>query len=284
MAAVSVSLFQGNVLTGQQLFLLVAGSRLGSGGIVVLIGALDYLEKPRSSFGEATGLGTLTFLLTYAVYLPATVGGVLVLPRLQPVLERTTRRFTIATESPSPVVSLCEGIVAAIGVWPGLIVAVALLFGSLTLFDRVLEQVETAWLRNRLFRYFERRWVAFVLGVLLTGLTTSVAFSLGVAVPLYNRGYVTRREILPYVLGANMGTLFDTLLVVVLLESPAAVAIVLALILLTGLVTVVLLIAFRPFHRAIGVVQSRLVDDRRTLLGFLLSLLVVPIALVLLPV
>lgn len=283
-AAIAVSLFQASVLTGQQLFLLISGSRLGGAAIVVLIGAFDYLQKRRYTFGEATGLGTLTFLLTYAVYLPATVGGYLVLPHVQSILERTATRYTITIESLSVFESVCDGIVAAIGVGPGLLTAVGLLFGSLTLFDRVLERVETEWLRDRLFRHFERRWVAFALGVLITGITTSVAFSLGVIVPLYNRGYVKRREIVPYVLGANVGTLFDTLVVAVLLESTAGVAIVLTVVILATFVTIVLLIAFRPFHRSIGILQSRLVDDRRYLTGFLLSLLLVPLGLVLLPV
>lgn len=63
-AALSVSLFDSGVITASQLFLMLAGSRLGAAAIVILIGALDYFQKQRYSLGEATSLGLLTFLLT----------------------------------------------------------------------------------------------------------------------------------------------------------------------------------------------------------------------------
>lgn len=59
-------------------------------------------------------------------------------------------------------------------------VALASLFGSLWLFEEVLERVETGTVRTYLFRYFDRQWLAFSIGLLITAVTTSVAFSLGV--------------------------------------------------------------------------------------------------------
>lgn len=56
-AALSVSLFETGILTDSQLFLMVAGSRLGAAATVILIGALDYFQKRRYSLGEATSLG-----------------------------------------------------------------------------------------------------------------------------------------------------------------------------------------------------------------------------------
>jgi sodium-dependent phosphate cotransporter len=82
-AALSVSLFENGILTASQLFLMLAGSRLGGAAIVLLIGMLDYFQKRRYSFSESTRLGILTFLLSHSVYLPATVLGYLLLPRLQ---------------------------------------------------------------------------------------------------------------------------------------------------------------------------------------------------------
>jgi len=51
-----------------------------------------------------------------------------------------------------------------------------------------------------------------------------------VIVPLYNRGHIKRNEIMPFVLGANIGTLFDTLIVAIALNTAVGVLTVLALV------------------------------------------------------
>jgi len=106
---------------------------------------------------------------------------------------------------------LTDAVTRALEPANALILALALLLGSLLLFDQVLERVETDTVRTYVFQHFKQRWIAFAIGLLITGVTTSVAFSLGVVVPLYNRQFVRRKEITPYILGANIGTLFDTL-------------------------------------------------------------------------
>ncbi|SEO90369.1 solute carrier family 34 (sodium-dependent phosphate cotransporter) [Halogranum amylolyticum] len=282
-AALSVSLFEAEIVSTSQLFLMVAGSRLGAAAVVVLIGALDYLQKRRYSMGEAISLGLLTFLLTHSVYLPSTVLGYLLLPWLQDLFGSVGERFEVTFQPLVVLESVTADIVAAIGVVPGFVFAVVVLVASLTLFDRVLKQVDTTWLRERFFRRFRNRWVALGLGLFVTGLTTSVAFSLGVIVPLYNRGYLERREVVPYILGANIGTLFDTVVVAVILESPVGVTLVVALLAIGTLVTLGVLLAFSPYLRLIETVQTRLVEDSRFRLAFLVSLVVVPVAIALLP-
>ncbi|MDQ2054541.1 sodium:phosphate symporter [Halobellus sp. H-GB7] len=281
-AALSVSLFGNGIVTDAQLFLMVAGSRLGAAAIVVLIGALDYLQKRRYSLGEATSLGLLAFLLTHSVYLPATVVGYLALPWLQHPLESVGTRTNVSSQF-SPLESVTTAVVDAVGAELGFVLAIAVLFASLNLFDRVLKRVDTAWLRARFFRRFQRTWVALALGVLLTGITTSVAFSLGVIVPLYNRGYLKRREVVPYVLGANLGTLFDTVLIAVVLQSPVGVALVLALLLVSTLLTLGATVWFDPYFRTVEAAHRRLVEDLRYFVGFVVLLIAVPVALALLP-
>lgn len=282
-AALSVSLFQTGIISVSQLFLMVAGSRLGAAAIVVVIGGLDYLQKRRYSMGEAISVGLLTFLLTHSVYLPATVLGYLLLPRLQTFLGSVGERFELSIQPLSVLEPATTGIVNAIGAAPGFVLAIGLLLASLNLFDRVLKRVDTVWLRERLFRRFRNRWIAFGVGILITGITTSVAFSLGVIVPLYNRGYLNRREVVPYILGANIGTFFDTVVIAVILESPEGVTLVVALLALGSLITLGILLVFAPYLRAIDVVQTRLVEDRRFRLAFLVSLVIVPVVFALVP-
>jgi sodium-dependent phosphate cotransporter len=125
--------------------------------------------------------------------------------------------------------------------------------------------------------------VSFAVGLLVTGVTTSVAFSLGVIVPLYNRGYVEREELIPYVLGANIGTLIDTLVVAVVLESAVGTAVVLELLAIATLLTLGALLVHDTYSRVIVAIDERLLEDRRSFLAFVLFLLVVPLALLLVP-
>ena len=283
-AALSVSLFKTGILTASQLFLMLAGSRLGGAAIVLLIGALDYFQKRRYSFSEATELGVLTFLLSHSIYLPATVLGYLLLPGLQTGLGSVSNRIELSFHPLAAFDPATGAVVDTVGVGLALVVAVLVLFGSLTLFDRVLKRIDTEWLRKRFFRRFQHKWTSFGLGVLITGVTTSVAFSLGGVVPLYNRNYIKRQEIVPYVLGANIGTFFDTIVIAVLLESPQGVAIVLSLVVVGTIITVGTLVRFSTYFQAIETIQTRLVTNRRYLTGFLISLVVLPILLLLLPI
>ena len=283
-AALSVSLFKTEILTASQLFLMLAGSRLGGAAIVLLIGTLDYFQKRRYSFSESTRLGILTFLLSHSIYLPATVLGYLLLPGLQTGFESVSNRIELSFHPLAAFDPATRVVVDTVGVGLALVVAVLVLFGSLTLFDRVLKRIDTEWLRKRFFRRFQHKWTSFGLGVLITGVTTSVAFSLGVVVPLYNRNYIKRQEIVPYVLGANVGTFFDTIVIAVLLESPQGVAIVLSLVAVGTIITAGALVRFSTYFQVVETIQTRLVTNRRYLAGFLISLVVLPVLLVLLPI
>ena len=72
-----------------------------------------------------------------------------------------------------------------------------------------LHRVETdVWLKHP--------WTMFLLGCLVATLTLSVSVALTVLVPLAVKGYVKRDEALPYIMGANITTLADTLVVAML--------------------------------------------------------------------
>jgi sodium-dependent phosphate cotransporter len=282
-AALALSLFNADVVTGGQLFVMIAGTRLGGSAIVVFVGALDYVQNERPSLQSSVSMGMLTFLLTHSIYVPVTALGYLALPLLSgPFIDvsRTLRGGARGLDVLDPVTG---AITTELGASLSFALAVALLFGSLQLFDRVLDRVDPSTVRNRLFGYFERRSLSFGFGVILTVVTTSVAFSLGVVVPLYNRGYVEREELVPYVLGANIGTLADTIVVALVLDTPVGLGVVLLLVSLATLLTVVSLATFAPYNRTVTAVHDRLLTDRRAFAAFVLSLVAVPVALLLVP-
>jgi len=108
----------------------------------------------------------------------------------------------------------------------------------------------------------------------------SVSVALTILVPLVVKGYVKREAIVPYIMGANITTLGDTLLAAFLLNSPESVRIVLAGIVGTTIVSVVLLTFFYvPTRRGIWRFQRRVVSNRKTLLAFTAGLFLVPLAI-----
>jgi len=282
-AALALSLFTVDIVSAPQLFLMVAGSRLGAAAIVVFIGALDYVGKERYSLRKSVSMGLLTFLLTLSIYLPVTALGYLALPALRDPFRAVSRGWTAGVEPLGFFDPLAVTITNRIGPLLSFALAVGVLFGSLKLFDRILANVDTATLRKRFFSRLRRTWVSFAVGLLITGVTTSVAFSLGVIVPLYNRGYVEREELIPYVLGANIGTLIDTLVVAVVLESAVGTAVVLELLVVATLLTLGALLVHDRYSQAIVAVDERLLEDRRAFLAFVLLLLFVPLVLLLVP-
>ncbi len=280
-AALALSLFDSDLIAPSQLFLMIVGSRLGAAAIVVLIGAFDYAHDEIDSLRESVSLGLLTFLLTHTIYLPVLVLGYVAIPWVLPsVLERTGVRPE--TEIPDAFSTVAERTIESVGAEVAFVAAIGAIFLSMRLFDSILKQVDIQRLRGRYLSRLNNKWISFGLGLLVTGLTTSVAFSLGVVVPLYNRGHVKRNEIIPYVLGANIGTLVDTLVVAVALGTTVGVMTVVLLLALGLLVTMLALLLYLPYTRFVDGVQNEIVGTVAYFVGFLVSLLLVPLLLVVL--
>ena len=121
----------------------------------------------------------------------------------------------------------------------------------------------------------------FGLGCLVALIAMSVSVALTVLVPLVAKGYVKREDILPYIMGANITTLGDTLLAAFLLHSAAAVRIVLAGIVGTTVISVLLLAFFYPqVRRGMWRFQRQMVKSKPRLAIFTAGLFAVPLAIV----
>src|SRR5207253_2982856 len=79
----------------------------------------------------------------------------------------------------------------------------------------------------------------------------SVSVALTILVPLAAKGWIKREEAIPYIMGSNVATLADTLLVAVLIGNAVGVQIVLAEAIGVAIVTAALLfLVYRPLARA----------------------------------
>ncbi len=282
-AAIALSLFEADLIRSGQLFLLVAGSRLGSAGIVMLIGAFDFVNKRTEPLQESMRLGLLTFLVTHTIYLPATMLGAVVLARLRLSAldaEPITGADPGARSLLDPVTS---AVVSELGAGISTAIALALFIGSLRLLDRVFAALGTDRFCDGISAAFRYRGVAFALGLLATAATTSIAFSLGVLVPIYNRGYIERKEILPFVMGASIGTLTDTLLVALVLDVPVGSLIVLLLALCALASALAFCLVYERYYAFVEGVQLRLLTSKRAFAAFVATIVAVPVGLLFVP-
>lgn len=278
-AALALTLFVAGVVTLPQLYLLIVGSRLGAASFVILVGALDHLHERRGPLRASLELGLLTFLVTHTLYLPAGLLGYGVLGGVDRGIVERLGDVSLTLPGLEPTLHLTSRVTDAMGGLPTFLAALALLTLSVRLFDRLLDEVDLESVRDRWLSRLHDRRISFCAGVAITGATTSVAFSIGAIVPLYNRRWIRREEVVPYVMGANLGTLADTLVVALVLGTSLGVGAVLLLAVSLTVTVLAGLIAYRPYLRLVAALDARMTGSREGFAVTVLLLLLVPLAL-----
>jgi Na+/phosphate symporter len=167
--------------------------------------------------------------------------------------------------------------------WALFLVGLGIILVSFNLFDRCLPEMAIRDSQvGRVSRLVYRPWVMFVLGAGVTLISMSISVSLSILVPLSNRGFIRRENVIPYIMGASITTFIDTLLAAVLLNNPQASTIVLAQMVSITLVSLVILVLFYSrFERANLVLVRWVTRNDRNLALFVAVLFIVPIVLLL---
>jgi Na+/phosphate symporter len=279
-AALSLSLLDGGAIDRAGALAMIAGSRLGASMIVLLVALVAWLRGQRGP--DAIFVGVVAMLVTFALYLPALV--------IAAPLAGSGAVEGVAGAVPSGVAGAGESIVAPLTrplaeTLPGaglLALGAGLLLGAFWLFDRLLPTLETPGAGFEVAARATRSpRVTFLIGAGVTALTMSAGLSIALLVPLTLRGIVRRRDLVPYILGANVTTLIDTLFAAVLLDSTAAIGVVLALGLAVGVPAVALATVLeRPFAAAILWLATRLTASPRGVLSFLSAIAMAPVILI----
>jgi Na+/phosphate symporter len=123
----------------------------------------------------------------------------------------------------------------------------------------------------------------FLLGASITLISMSVSVSLSILVPMSQRGFVRRENVIPYIMGANITTFIDTLLAAVLLDNSAAFTVVLAEMLSITIVSLIVLALFyRLYQEKMLELVNVITRNNRNLAIFMVTILVVPLILLIL--
>jgi Na+/phosphate symporter len=277
-AAVSLGLFAGGAISQLQTFTMLSGSRLGASFIVLLVGFLYATRNRSRSRGESVGMGVLALSLTAVAYVP----GMLIGYSLLKTGSLDFVRWSASKDALSLIDVIwgpaLDAIQNALPGWLLLPVGLAIILVSFKFLDQVLPEVDGERAAEGRAVWLKKKWPMFTLGCIVATLTLSVSVALTVLVPLASRGYVKRDEAMPYIMGANITTLADTLVAAMLTGNHAAVHIVLAEAIGVSFVTIVYLAFFyEPLKRLVIGLDDWLVASNARLLTFVAAILVLPV-------
>jgi sodium-dependent phosphate cotransporter len=278
-AAVSVAFLAAGALEQLSAYAMIVGSRLGASFIVLFVGFMYVLRGHERRAGLTMGL--LALVVTASVYLPALlVGGLLLeLEVLDFVQLGGGEVLSSALEQVlAPIVQPLSSLLPG---WGVMLIGLVVLWVSFFLFDRALPELDLENSRfSQVARMVYRPLPMFILGSALTLITLSVSLSLSLLVPLSARGYVRRENAIPYIMGANITTIVDTVLATVVLGSSDALSVVLASMLSVTLVSlVILLLFFRRYERAMLSLVEWATATSRNLALFMVAIMVTPLVL-----
>ena len=280
-AATAISLFGAGTLTELQTFTMLSGSRLGASFIVLLTGFL-YAMRHKRGRTESLGIGIQAMTMTAIVYLPGMLIGYAIirsgaLDGLN--LHASDQLDAVLSTLWGPIVDLVEGLVPG---WGLFLVGLGVILLSFNLLDRVLPHVSSDTTMSKRRAWLTQPWTMFALGCLVATLTLSVSVALTVLVPLASKGLVKRDEALPYIMGANITTLADTLVVAMLQPTPEAAHIVLAEAIGVSIVSVaILLFTYGTVKRMVIGWDDWLVRSNTRLAVFIGVLFLLPITFLL---
>lgn len=281
-AASSLTLLDGGAITRTEAFTMLTGSRLGASFVVLVVGVVYSLRnKDQGQRRAPVSIGILSLMMTAVIYLPGAALGYVLLQRgvFDGFDIGTSPGLTSATDTLFGwSVDLITGVAPEWVLFP---VGLGVLLLGFNCFDRVLPQLGASDFERRETSWTSRTWPMFLAGCAVTMLTLSVSVSLTLLVPLVAKGHVRRSKTLPYIAGANITTMADTLVAAILIGNQDAVRVVVAITSMVTLLTLAVLLTVYPLLRQglLAVARWILVSNRR-LAGFASVLFLVPIALI----
>lgn len=279
-AATSLTLVEAGRLDDIQGFTMVTGSRLGAAFVVLLTAVIYALRSGAGGRMKPLSTAVMALYTTALLYAPAAILGLLLL-RWGPF---EGLDLHLGGGFADLLDLIYGGVLDRVEDLPALVVflgGLGILLASFKLLDGVLPHLDDRDIEHGRLAWLRRKWPMFGLGCFVALLTLSVSVALTILVPLVSKGYAKREDIVPYIMGANITTLGDTLLAAFALNSPTAVRIVLAGMITTTILSVILLAFFYPQLRSgIWRAQRAVVKSRPRLLTFTAALFVVPLSII----
>lgn len=278
-AATALTFYNTGVIDQHSTYAMITGSRLGASFIVLLIGFI-YVIRGRDR-ATSLSMGLLSLTVTITTYLPGYFLGASIL--------RSGVFNGWQIQSGALLQAFFEGAIFPVSDlvayhfpdWVVFIVGLGIIMLSFSLFDKCLPQMALKESQvGKMSRFVYHPLVMFALGASITLISMSVTLSLSILVPLSNRGFVRRENVIPYIMGANITTFIDTLFAAALLGNPSTFTIVFVGMLSTALVSIaILLTAYRSYQRVLLNFVSWPTSSNRNMILFMISIFIIPLLL-----
>ncbi|MFN2165506.1 MAG: hypothetical protein ACK2U9_04525, partial [Anaerolineae bacterium] len=270
-AAAALTFFDAGVIDQLETFTMITGSRLGASFIVLFIGFI-YVLRGRNRVASLS-MGLLSLWVTGVTHVIGLVIGIpLLLSGIFDGLQmRSASGLTSAMDALfAPIVEMLARFLPQ---WALFVLGMAIILVSFNLFDRCLPQMAIKESQvGRVSRLVYRPWVMLLLGAAVTLVSMSVSVSLSILVPLSNRGFIRRENVIPYILGANITTFIDTLIAAVLLNNPPAFTVVMTEMISIAIVSLVILVlVYRPFEHLTLAFVGYVTESNRGLVLFMVA-------------
>ena len=280
-AAAALTFFDAGIVDSITTYAMITGSRLGASFIVLVIGFLYVLRgRDRAS---SLSMGLLALTVTITTYVPSFfIGSALISSGVLGGVQRNpgtvTKAFTDLVIS--PITNLFSSFFPD---WFVFIIGLGIILLSFNLFDKCLPQMSLKESQlGHVSRVVYHPIVMFTVGAAVTMISMSVSLSLSILVPLSNRGFIRRENVIPYILGANITTFIDTLFAASLLQNPSAFNIVLASMLSITIVSIILIFTFfRLYQRKILSFVDLITSNNQNMAIFMIVIFVIPLFLIL---
>jgi Na+/phosphate symporter len=281
-AASALTFFDAGVIDELSTYGMITGSRIGASFIVLFIGFL-YVLRGRDR-ATSLSMGLLALTVTATTYLPSFFIGLFILrvgwldgwqlqfgALLNAIFDRIIYPFVGLASIYFPQ-------------WTVFLIGLGVILLSFNLFDKCLPQMSLKESQlGQVSRLVYHPLVMFALGASITMISMSVSLSLSILVPLSNRGFIRRENVIPYIMGANITTFVDTLLAAVLLSNSSSFTIVLVGMVSISLVSIVVLGVFHHPYRYMSInFVDWVTSSNRNMALFMVTIFVIPIILMLL--
>ena len=285
MAASSLALLDGGAINRTESFTMLTGSRLGAAFVVLLVGVIYALRNKNQGERRAPlSIGILSLMMTAIVYVPGAIVGYLLLRNgtFDSLDIGTSPGLTSFTDTAFGwAADLLKDVAPDWLLFP---VGLGVLLLGFSAFDRALPVLSGETLEQRSDAWYTRKWPMFLVGCGVTFLTLSVAVSLTLLVPLVAKGILRRANTLPYIMGANITTLADTLVAAIVLGNQDGVRVVVAVTITVTVWTLFLLTFCYPQLRRLCLGFARwILTSHKRLGAFAGFLFAIPVLLIAIP-
>lgn len=266
-------------------FTMATGGRMGAAFVVLLVAVLFAARRQEGKRMAPISTAVMTLVITIAMYVPGALIGLALLGW------EGFRRISL---SPPPafanLIDIVYGpLLERIEHLPSVLLflgGLVLLVVSFKMIDALVPELDESRFEGSRLHWLRSKWPMFLLGIGVTILTMSVSVALTVLVPLVGKGYVKREDLIPYIIGADIGTLVDKLLIAFLvgagsLHPASPVRIILAeLVGITIMGIGIMAFVYKPFKQGIWRFQRQMVKSRSRLGLFTAALFVTPLLLI----